>query len=135
VDPVHDDRRFAAPANWIEVSTTDEEIVMEESQVRSTPYNPKIENAAQQAHQNVDRVADKAVSGVGRASDSVHRAVNTTADKAASAAEWASQVPEKARRARGAMTDAACDTIRARPLTTVFSALAAGYVLGRIARW
>jgi hypothetical protein len=101
---------------------TDEEIVMEESQVRSTPYNPKIENAAQQAHQNVDRVADKAVSGVGRASDSVHRAVNTTADKAASAAEWA-------------MTEAACDTIRARPLTAVFSALAAGYVLGRIARW
>jgi hypothetical protein len=116
-------------------STTDEEIVMEESQVRSTPYNPKIENAAQQAHQNVDRVADKAVSGVGRASDSVHRAVNTTADKAASAAEWASQVPEKARRAQGAMTEAACDTIRARPLTTVLSALAAGYLLGRIARW
>jgi ElaB/YqjD/DUF883 family membrane-anchored ribosome-binding protein len=108
---------------------------MEESQVRSTPYNPKIENAAQQAHQNVDRVADKAVSGVGRASDSVHRAVNTTADKAASAAEWASQVPEKARRAQGAMTEAACDTIRARPLTTVLSALAVGYLLGRIARW
>jgi hypothetical protein len=121
--------------NWIYVSTTDEEIVMEESQLRSAPYNPKIENAAQQAHQNVDRVADKAVSGVGRASDSAHRAVNTTADKAASAAEWASQVPEKARRAQGAMTEAACNTIRSRPLTTVFSALAAGYVLGRIARW
>jgi hypothetical protein len=114
---------------------TDEEIVMEEGQLRSTPYNPKIENAAQQAHQNVDRVADKAVSGVGRASDSVHRAVNTTADKAATAAEWASQMPEKARRAQGAITEAACNTIRERPLTTVFSALAAGYILGRIARW
>ena len=86
---------------------------MEEGQLRSTPYNPKIENAAQQAHQNVDRVADKAVS----------------------AAEWASQMPEKARRAQGAMTEAACNTIRERPLTTVFSALAAGYILGRIARW
>jgi hypothetical protein len=116
-------------------STTDEEIVMEEGQLRSTPYNPKIENAAQQAHQNVDRVADKAVSGVGRASDTAHRAVNTTADKAAAAAEWASQMPEKARRAQGAMTEAACNTIRERPLTTVFSALAAGYILGRIARW
>ena len=108
---------------------------MEESQVRSAPYNPKIENAAQQAHQNVDRAADKAVSGVGRVSDSAHRAVNTTADKAASAADWASQVPEKARRAQGAMTEAACNTIRSRPLSTVFGALAAGYILGRIARW
>jgi len=33
------------------------------------------------------------------------------------------------------MTEAACNTIRERPLTTVFSALAAGYILGRIARW
>jgi len=108
---------------------------MEETQVRSGPYNPTIENAARQAHQGVDRVADQAVSGVGRASDSAHRAVNTAADKAASAADWASQVPAKARRAQGAMTEAACNSIRARPLSTVLGALAAGYVLGRIARW
>lgn len=109
---------------------------MEESQVRSgTTYNPKIENAAQQAHQTVDRAADKALTGVGRMSDTVHRAVNTTADSAASAAEWASQVPEKAKRAQGAITEAACNTIRSRPLSTVFGALAVGYVLGRIARW
>jgi len=109
---------------------------MEESQMRSgTTYNPKIENAAQQVHQTVDRAADKALTGVGRVSDTVHRAVNTTADSAASAAEWASQVPEKAKRTQSAMTEAACNTIRSRPLSTVFGALAAGYVLGRIARW
>jgi len=108
---------------------------MEESQVRSGTYNPKIENAAQQAHQSVDRAADKALTGVGKVSDSMHRALNTTADSAAAAADWASQVPEKAKRAQSAMTEAACNTIRSRPLSTVFGALAAGYILGRIARW
>ena len=109
---------------------------MEETQLRPGSYsNPTIEHAAQQAHQGVDRVADKAVSGVGVASDSAHRAVNATADKASTAADWASRVPEKAGRAQGAMTEAACSSIRARPLATVFGALAAGYVLGRIARW
>ncbi|HEY2863627.1 MAG TPA: hypothetical protein VGK37_08410 [Casimicrobiaceae bacterium] len=98
-------------------------------------YNPKIENAAQHAHQQVDAAADRAVSGVGRVSDSMHRAVNTTADTAALAAEWASHVPEKARHAQDALAEAACSSIRARPLGIVFGALAAGYVLGRIARW
>jgi len=110
--------------------------MMEETQLRSGSHNnPTIEHAAQQAHQSVDRAADKAVSGVGRASDAAHRAVNTTADQAATAADWASRVPQKVRRAQGAMTEAACNSIRARPLTTVFGALATGYVLGRIARW
>jgi len=51
---------------------------MEESQVRSSTYDPKIENVAQQAHQSVDRAADKALTGVGKVSDSMHRALNTT---------------------------------------------------------
>ncbi|HEY7945645.1 MAG TPA: hypothetical protein VIH15_14170 [Casimicrobiaceae bacterium] len=101
----------------------------------SPPFNPNLENAAQQAHQTVDKVADKAVTGVGRASDSMHRAVNTTMDKAAVAADWATQVPEQAKRAGGALAESACSSIRARPLSTVFGALAIGYALGRIARW
>ncbi|MGH8799205.1 MAG: hypothetical protein ACREX7_03095 [Casimicrobiaceae bacterium] len=108
---------------------------MEQTPTRSTPYNDKIENAAQQAHQSVDRMADKAVTGVGRASDSAHRAVNTTAEKAAQAADWATTVPAQARSAQSALTESACSSIRARPLSTVFGALAIGYVLGRIARW
>lgn len=105
-------------------------------QTRASPvFNPNIESAAQQAHQAVDKVADRAVTGVGRASDSMHRAVNSTMDKAAVAADWASQVPEQAKRAQNALTESACNSIRARPLTTVFSALAVGYALGRIARW
>ena len=75
------------------------------------------------------------VAGAGRASDAALRSCNPTADKTVSAAEWASQVPEKAGRAQGTRTEAACNTIRERPLTTVFSALAAGYIIGRIARW
>lgn len=101
----------------------------------SAPFNPNIENAAQQVHQTVDKVADKAVTGVDRASDLMHRAVNAGTDKAAVAADWATQVPEQVKRAGGALTESACSSIRSRPLTTVFGALAIGYVLGRIARW
>ena len=107
---------------------------METSQARSE-YNPTIESAAQRAHQQVDAAADRALTGVGRVSDSMHRAVNTTADTAAAAAYWASHVPDKARRAQDALAEAACSSIRARPLGTLFGALAAGYVFGRIARW
>lgn len=109
---------------------------MEQTSTRTTPpYNDKVENTAQQAHQTVDRMADKAVSGLGRASDSLHRAVNATADKAAQAADWATEVPARARSAQYALTESACNSIRAHPLSTAFGALAAGYILGRIARW
>ncbi|MGH8713604.1 MAG: hypothetical protein ACREYB_06330 [Casimicrobiaceae bacterium] len=107
---------------------------MEQTTTRPTPYNDKIEGAAQQAHQTVDRMADKAVSGVGRASDSAHRAVNTTAEKASQAADWATEVPAQAKNVQNALTESASDSIRARPLSTVFGALAIGYLLGRIAR-
>ena len=114
---------------------------MEQTPSRSTPanekfapYNEKVETTAQQAHQTVDRMADKSLSGVGRASDTAHRAVNAAADKAAQAADWAADIPARATRAKDALTEAACESIRAHPLSTAFGALAVGYVLGRIGR-
>jgi ElaB/YqjD/DUF883 family membrane-anchored ribosome-binding protein len=56
--------------------------------------------------------------------------VNRAADAASSATEWASNIPDQASRA----TNAATDAIRARPIATVFGALAVGYLLGRLAR-
>lgn len=86
-----------------------------------------VEGAAQSAHQTIDKVAD-------RMSTAAHRAVDGTASAAASTAQWASGVPDQARRAQARFTEAACETIRARPLTMVASALAVGYLLGRLAR-
>ena len=87
--------------------------------------NAKIEDTAQAAHQTVDKVADQATVQVDRLSGSAHRAVNTTASALGSAAEQASQVQTK-------LTEAACTSIRARPITYVAGALLVGYVFARL---
>jgi ElaB/YqjD/DUF883 family membrane-anchored ribosome-binding protein len=94
------------------------------------PASARVENAAMAAHQTVDKVADRATVQVDRLSGTAHRAVNTAADAATSAATWASNIPDKANR----LTEAACTSIRARPIATVAGALVVGYLLGRLAR-
>ena len=89
-----------------------------------------VENAAMAAHQTVDKVADKATVQVDRLSGTAHRAVNSAADVATSAATWASNIPQQANK----LSEAACTSIRARPIATVAGALVVGYLLGRIAR-
>jgi len=97
--------------------------------------NSKIEGATQAAHQTVDHIADKATTQVDRLSGTAHRAVNVGADAAASAANWASDIPGQAKEAQARLTEAACASIRARPISTVAGALVVGYLLGRLARW
>jgi ElaB/YqjD/DUF883 family membrane-anchored ribosome-binding protein len=94
------------------------------------PAAAKVENAAMAAHQTVDKVADKATVQVDRLSGTAHRAVNSAADAAATAADWASNIPAQASK----LTEAACTSIRARPIATVAGALVVGYLLGRLAR-
>lgn len=96
--------------------------------------NARVEGAAQTAHRTVDSIADKATAHVDRVSGTAHRAVNAAADAATSATEWASSVPEQAKQAQTKITEAACNSIRARPLSTVAGALVFGYLLGRLAR-
>jgi len=94
----------------------------------------RVEGAAQTAHRTVDSIADKATTQVEHVSGTVHRAVNTAAEAATSAAEWASSVPEQAKQVQTKITEAACNSIRARPISTVLGALVIGYLLGRLAR-
>ena len=89
----------------------------------------KVEAATKTAHQAVDKVADKATAQVGQLGGAAHRAVDSAADAASSAADWASTIPAQATR----ISDAASDSIRARPLATVAGALVVGYLLGRLA--
>ena len=100
-------------------------------EVGSSFTNPKVaatvESTAQAAHQTVDGVADKATAQVDRLSGTAHRAVDRAADAAGSAIEQAKQVQTK-------VTDAACASIRSRPLSTVAGALVVGYLIGRLAR-
>jgi ElaB/YqjD/DUF883 family membrane-anchored ribosome-binding protein len=86
-----------------------------------------VEGATQAAHQTIDKVTE-------RVNAAAHRAVDSTAGAANSAAQWTSGVSEQARRAQTRFTEAACETIRARPFATVASAVVVGYLLGRLAR-
>ena len=100
----------------------------------ATGNNPRIESAASTAHHTVDSIADSATAKVDSLSGSVHRAVNQTADAASAAADWATSIPEQARKAQVTMTDSVCTAIRARPLATLAGGIVAGYLLGRLAR-
>jgi ElaB/YqjD/DUF883 family membrane-anchored ribosome-binding protein len=95
----------------------------------------KVDGAAQSAHKTVDAVAGMAADQVDRLSGTAHRAVNGAAGAAASAADWASRVPAQAQQIQAKVTDAACVSIRARPIASVAGALAVGYLIGRLARW
>jgi hypothetical protein len=90
----------------------------------------KVEGAVRAAHQTVDKVADKVTAQVDQLSGTAHRVVNSAAGAATSAAEWASTIPAQATK----ITEAASESIRARPLTTAVGALVIGYLLGRLAR-
>jgi hypothetical protein len=100
----------------------------------ANPLNAKVEGAAQAAHQATDKIADKTTAQVDRLSGTVHRAVNSAADVATSAAEWASTIPNQAKQVQTRLTESACASIRARPITMVAGALVLGYLLGRLAR-
>ena len=100
----------------------------------NSPTNAKVEDAAQTAHRTVDSVAGKATAQVDRASAATHRAVDTATQAATSAADWASNVPEQAKQVQTKITEAACASIRARPIASVAGGLVVGYLLGRLAR-
>ena len=96
----------------------------------STNSNPaaSVQSAAQAAHQAVEGIADKANAQVDRLSGTAHRTVDRAADAAGSAVEQVKQVQTR-------VTEAACASIRARPISTVAGALVIGYLLGRLARF
>lgn len=99
-----------------------------------SPSNPKVESAAQTAHQTVDKVAEKVNAQVDRLSGTAHRIVSGTAEAASSAAGMASTLPEQAKDMQAKFTETACSTIRARPLSAIAGAVVVGYLLGRLAR-
>jgi ElaB/YqjD/DUF883 family membrane-anchored ribosome-binding protein len=98
------------------------------------PSGGRVEGAAQTAHQATDKMADKAAAQVDRLGGTAHRAVDNGADAVSSAAEWASSIPEQAKQVQARFTETASESIRARPIVTVATALVLGYLIGRLAR-
>ena len=89
---------------------------------------------AKAAHHVVDVLADQALTGVGKVSDSLHIAVNHAADAVIHTTDRVAQVPLQARQKRIKLANAAFETMRARPFLTLGSAVAVGYVIGHMAR-
>jgi ElaB/YqjD/DUF883 family membrane-anchored ribosome-binding protein len=93
-----------------------------------------VDGTASVAHQVVDTLADQALTGVGKSSGSLHVAVNQAADAVIHAADWVAHVPAQVQQKRMKLADVAFATIRARPFVTLGSAIAIGFILGRLAR-
>jgi ElaB/YqjD/DUF883 family membrane-anchored ribosome-binding protein len=89
---------------------------------------------AEAAHHVVDVLADQALTGVGKVSDSLHIAVNHAADAVIHTADRVAQVPVQVRQKRIKLANAAFATMRARPLLTLGGAIAVGYIIGHMAR-
>jgi len=98
------------------------------------PTSRTSHRTAEAAHHIVDVLADQALTGVGKVSDSLHIAVNHAADAVIHTADRVAQVPVQVRQKRIKLASAAFATMRARPLLTLGSAIAIGYIIGRMAR-
>ena len=93
-----------------------------------------IDRKAVAAHHAVDALADQALTGVGMLSGSLHVAVNHTADAVSNAADWIAHMPAQIGQKKATLAHVTFATIKSHPFATLGSAIAVGYVVGRLAR-
>ena len=95
--------------------------------------NP-LSDAADRAHQVVDKAAEKAAPTLERAQAAAHRTIDKVADKAAPVAEWAAESRRSVVNRSAELADTWGNHVRERPLAAIAGALAVGYLLGRLIR-
>jgi ElaB/YqjD/DUF883 family membrane-anchored ribosome-binding protein len=97
-----------------------------------------VERKANQAHLAVDSAAakatEKAAPAIDRAAQAAHQTVDKVAQAAAPAADWINQNAEQLKQQQEALLEGCRSYVRDRPLVAVGVALAAGYLVGRLAR-
>ena len=108
---------------------------------QSTTYNPLSQNvpdmadkAADKAHEAVERAADKLRPTINRVTESAHQTIDRLADKAVPAAEWAEDKAYRAQDQAQRFADQCGAMVRDRPVTALLSAVALGYLLGKVMR-
>jgi ElaB/YqjD/DUF883 family membrane-anchored ribosome-binding protein len=99
-----------------------------------TAGNNPLSDAADHAHQVVDKAAEKAVPTLERAQAAAHRTIDKVADKAAPVAEWAAENSRSVVNRSTELAGAWGNHVRERPLASIAGALAVGYLLGRLMR-
>ena len=90
--------------------------------------------AATRAHDALDTAVDKVTPAVNRMVDKAHATIDRVAQSAAPAAESVQAAVQKASDTSLRLADACASSVRARPLVAIASAVALGYVLGRVMR-
>jgi|SRR5437867_9337596 len=97
-----------------------------------------VERKASQAHQAVDTAAGKAINTAGPVIDRVAQAAHQTVDRVAQVAvptaDWITQSAQQLKQQQEELITTSRGYIRERPLLAVATALAVGYLIGRIAR-
>ena len=108
---------------------------------QTTTYNPSMKDvpdlaneAADRAHDAVERAADKIRPTMNRITESAHSAIDKLADKAVPAAEWAEEKTRVAQDQAQRWADQCGAMVRDRPVTMLAAAAAVGYLLGRVMR-
>jgi ElaB/YqjD/DUF883 family membrane-anchored ribosome-binding protein len=98
----------------------------------STGPGTTVGGIASRAHEALDTAVDKVAPTVNRVVDKAHETIDRVADRAAPAAESARAAMQQASDRTVRLADACANSVRAQPLVWVGSALAVGYVLGRL---
>jgi ElaB/YqjD/DUF883 family membrane-anchored ribosome-binding protein len=97
-----------------------------------------VERKANQAHLAVDsavaKATEQAAPAIDRAAQAAHQTVDKVAQAAAPAADWINQNAEQLKQQQEALLEGCRSYVRDRPLVAVGVALAAGYLVGRLAR-
>jgi ElaB/YqjD/DUF883 family membrane-anchored ribosome-binding protein len=93
---------------------------------------PTIAKVADQARATTNSVADKATAAIAATRDSVHSSVDSVAARADAVSRRVSHRIDAVRRGPNELLQAGAEYIRVRPYAAVGSALALGYLVGRL---
>jgi ElaB/YqjD/DUF883 family membrane-anchored ribosome-binding protein len=107
----------------------------------SSTYNPMSKDlpemanqAADRAHEAVERTAERIRPAMNRLAESAHQAIDKLADKAGPAADWAEEKTSKASDQAMRLVDQCGTMVRERPVAMLAAAAAVGYLIGRVMR-
>lgn len=98
------------------------------------PTESAVGQAANRAHDAVERTVQKVAPAIDRASSAAHQTIDRAAVAASDAADWAQDTSRKLADRTHEAGEACATFVRAQPVMSVVGALAVGYLLGRVFR-
>ena len=91
-------------------------------------------NATTRAHDALDTAVDKVMPAVNRIVDKAHATIDRVAENAGPAAESMQNAVQRASDTSTKLVEACANSVRAKPLRAVISAVVLGYIVGKLMR-